>query len=109
MCQSIFSVQLLLFLLLVFCGTGSAAPAGPEKLTARDSKMLQELSEMKKNALLTVLATLFDWTSQEEDVSVVTHEEPDQVYRQQRSMYNALPTRDKGGCKNFFWKTFSTC
>ncbi|KAM4650537.1 cortistatin-like [Discoglossus pictus] len=107
--MSIFSMQLLLLLILVFCRVGTAAPARGEKVMAQDGKILQELSEGKKNSLLTALSTMFDWASQEEGMPSVTNEEPEIPYRQQRSMFHQAPARDRASCKNFFWKTFSTC
>ncbi|CAI9624629.1 unnamed protein product [Staurois parvus] len=39
----------------------------------------------------------------------MNNEDPELQYRPQRSMYNPPMAREKGMCKNFFWKTFSTC
>ncbi|XP_075459222.1 cortistatin [Ascaphus truei] len=103
---SAFSMQLPFFLLLAVYTFGSAAPTREEKLPLRDSK---ELAEGKKNALLMVLSAMFDWSSQGDDVTNENHAEPELPNREQRSLFNQPAAREKAACKNFFWKTFSTC
>uniref|UniRef100_A0A8C5PMG2 Somatostatin/Cortistatin C-terminal domain-containing protein n=1 Tax=Leptobrachium leishanense TaxID=445787 RepID=A0A8C5PMG2_9ANUR len=69
----------------------------------------QEMTEIRKDAL-TALSAIFDWTSlQEDEASSTTREEADLPYRPPRSMFIRPPLRERSTCKNFFWKTFSTC
>ncbi|XP_075046357.1 cortistatin [Mixophyes fleayi] len=105
MYQSVITTQLLL-VLLASCSARSAVPKESDKMTTSDS---MEIDEVKKINLVNILSGIFDWTSPESNEPVVSSEEPELPYRPQRSMYNTHAGREKGMCKNFFWKTFSTC
>ncbi|KAM3921646.1 cortistatin-like [Leptodactylus fuscus] len=105
MCQSLHTAQLLL-VLLASCTVRSTVTTRHDKMTASGS---MEVDEIKKNNLLNVLSTIFDWRAPESDAEMIHVEEPELPYRPQRSMYNPHTGRDKTMCKNFFWKTFSAC
>ncbi|XP_070466965.1 centromere protein S isoform X1 [Equus przewalskii] len=81
------------------------------KLLARRSNSLhmQEVAEIKKNSLLTFLAWWYDeWTSQGSGAPFMG--EAREVSRRQEDppLQRSTP-RGKMPCKNFFWKTFSSC
>ncbi|PIO36480.1 hypothetical protein AB205_0124490 [Aquarana catesbeiana] len=100
-----FTAQLLL-LLLAFCCVRSAVPIRRDKTAASGS---MEIDEVKKNNLVNVLLAILDWASPWADTYTMNNEDPELQYRPQRSMYNPPMAREKSMCKNFFWKTFSTC
>nr|DBA16541.1 TPA: hypothetical protein GDO54_003924 [Pyxicephalus adspersus] len=102
---SMVTAQILL-ILLAFCSVQSAVPIRRDKITASTS---MEIDEVKKNNLLNVLLAILDWASPWSDVDTVNNDDPEFQYRSQRSMYNPPIAREKGMCKNFFWKTFSAC
>ncbi|XP_018414533.1 PREDICTED: cortistatin isoform X2 [Nanorana parkeri] len=101
-----FTAQLLL-VLLAFCSVRSAVPIRRDKIAASSSR---EIDEVKKNNLVNVLLAILDWASPWADVdTMMNNEDPELQHRPQRSMYNPHMGREKGMCKNFFWKTFSAC
>ncbi|KAM8790137.1 centromere protein S-like isoform 2-T2 [Rhynchonycteris naso] len=79
------------------------------KLLARRSNSLhmQEVAEVKKNSLLTFLAW---WTSSQASAVPFPGGEARGVSKRQEGPPPQQVTRpDKAPCKNFFWKTFSSC
>uniref|UniRef100_A0A8C5ZSW1 Centromere protein S n=1 Tax=Marmota marmota marmota TaxID=9994 RepID=A0A8C5ZSW1_MARMA len=81
------------------------------KLLARRSNSLhmQEVAEIKKNGLLTFLAWWHEWTSQASP-GALTGGHASEVSKRQEGPPLQQPRRqDKTPCKNFFWKTFSSC
>nr|KAF6443397.1 cortistatin [Molossus molossus] len=101
---------LLLLLLLLLLSGAAAAPPPEGGLPGHhsDSGHMQEVAEIKKNSLLTFLAWWYEWTSQ---ASVpFTGGEAREVSKRQEGPPPQQSTRpDKAPCKNFFWKTFSSC
>uniref|UniRef100_A0A8C0CPP4 Cortistatin n=1 Tax=Balaenoptera musculus TaxID=9771 RepID=A0A8C0CPP4_BALMU len=77
-------------------------------LAGHDSVHMQEVAEIKKNSLLTFLAWWYEWASQARAVSFVGGEARE-VSKRQEVLPLQQSTRDKTPCKNFFWKTFSSC
>ncbi|XP_063291757.1 centromere protein S [Pelobates fuscus] len=85
----------------------AAAVTRQDKLTVSEGK---DMSEVRKNAFLAALSAIFDWTSsQEDDIPTTNREEVDMQYRPQRSTFIHPSGKERSTCKNFFWKTFSTC
>uniref|UniRef100_A0A8C3IDR1 Centromere protein S n=1 Tax=Chrysemys picta bellii TaxID=8478 RepID=A0A8C3IDR1_CHRPI len=80
------------------------------KLLARRSNSLywQELTDVKRRTLLTFLSALADWISQMEDASLM-EEVVELANRQERSAFHQPRAWEKSPCRNFFWKTFSSC
>ncbi|XP_032719265.1 cortistatin-like isoform X1 [Lontra canadensis] len=101
----------LCLLLLLLLSSGATAPAAlplEGGLEGHDDQHLQEGMEMKKNSLLTFLAGWYQWVSQAGAASFTGGGAGEAAKRQgvpppQRSL------REKTPCKDFFWKTFSSC
>ncbi|KAB0376385.1 hypothetical protein FD755_010829, partial [Muntiacus reevesi] len=81
------------------------------KLLARRSHSLhmQEVAEIKTNSLLTFLAWWYEWASQARAVPFVGGEAREVSKRQEGAPLHQSTRQDKTPCKNFFWKTFSSC
>ncbi|XP_062314181.1 cortistatin [Osmerus eperlanus] len=77
----------------------------------------RELSTERKQLILKLVSGLLDGASDSNmlpgDVSPLDLEEPLESRLEERAVYNRLsqlPQRDrKAPCKNFFWKTFTSC
>ncbi|XP_059768675.1 cortistatin [Balaenoptera ricei] len=90
--------------------SGAAAALPLERgLAGHDSAHMQEVAEIKKNSLLTFLAWWYEWASQARAVSFVGGEAREVSKRQEVLPLQQSTRRDKTPCKNFFWKTFSSC
>ncbi|XP_029395438.1 cortistatin isoform X2 [Mus pahari] len=91
-------------LLLLWGVTVSALPleSGP---TGQDSVEATE----GRSSLLTFLAWWHEWASQASSSTPVGGGTPELSKRQERPPPQQPPLRDKKPCKNFFWKTFSSC
>lgn len=79
---------------------------------------LQELSKERKELILKLIAGLLDGADNSMlagEIAPVSldEEEPLESRLEERAVYNRLsqlPQRDrKAPCKNFFWKTFTSC
>ncbi|XP_053864906.1 cortistatin [Malaclemys terrapin pileata] len=101
---------LCLFLLLTSVSwmMGAAARPVQERHILKDSKYWQELTDVKRRTLLTFLSALADWISQMEDASLM-EEVVELANRQERSAFHQPRAWEKSPCRNFFWKTFSSC
>ncbi|XP_068935519.1 cortistatin [Petaurus breviceps papuanus] len=99
----------LCFLLLVSWAVATAALPLEDGLTLKGSKPLQEVAEGKRGDLLTFLFSLYDWTSRGGEMPVMGSDDMGLSKRDGRALSNQAPPRDKTPCKNFFWKTFSSC
>ncbi|XP_036901171.1 cortistatin-like [Sturnira hondurensis] len=101
---------LLLLLLPPLSGATSALPLG-DGLTGHDSRsgLRQEAAEIKKNSLRTFLARWYEWTSQARAAPHVGGEAREASKRQDGPRPPQPPRPDKVPCRNFFWKTFSSC
>ncbi|CAL8369380.1 unnamed protein product [Lota lota] len=77
----------------------------------------RELSKERKELILKLVSGLLDGASDSnmlpgEPSSLLDLEEPLESRLEERAVYNrlSLPQRDrKAPCKNFFWKTFTSC
>ncbi|XP_058914166.1 cortistatin [Kogia breviceps] len=78
-------------------------------LGGHDSGHMQEVAEIKKNSLLTFLAWWYEWASQARAVSFVGGEAREVSKRQGVLPLQQSTQGDTTPCKNFFWKTFSSC
>ncbi|CAM2104464.1 unnamed protein product [Caretta caretta] len=87
---------------------GAAACPIQERHILKDSKYLQERTEVKRSTLPTFLSALVDWISQMEDTSL-TEEEVELANRQERSAIQLPRAWEKSPCRNLFRKTFSSC
>lgn len=77
---------------------------------------VQELSKERKELILKLVSGLLDGALDTNmlpgDSAPVDLEEPLESRLEERAVYNrlSLPQRDrKAPCKNFFWKTFTSC
>jgi len=83
--------------------------------------LLQELSKERKELILKLVSGLLDGGVAGDDSNLLPLgepapllelEEPLESRLEERAVYNrlSLPQRDrKAPCKNFFWKTFTSC
>ncbi|XP_077469044.1 cortistatin isoform X2 [Stigmatopora argus] len=76
----------------------------------------QDLSKQSKELILKLVSSLLegalDTNMIPEETSPDELEEPLEARLEERAVYNrlSLPQRDrKAPCKNFFWKTFTSC
>lgn len=76
----------------------------------------QELSKERKELILKLVSGLLDGVDSNMlpgDAAPMDLEEPLESRLEERAVYNRLsqlPQRDrKAPCKNFFWKTFTSC
>ncbi|XP_037627611.1 cortistatin [Sebastes umbrosus] len=76
----------------------------------------RELSKERKELILKLVSGLLDGAldtnALPEEAGPVDLEEPLESRLEERAVYNrlSLPQRDrKAPCKNFFWKTFTSC
>ncbi|XP_035979376.2 cortistatin [Halichoerus grypus] len=102
---------LCLLLLLLSGATATAATAAlplEGGLARHDSRHLQEVIEMKKNSLLTFLAGRYQWASQV-GAAPFTGGAAGEVAKRQDVPPPQQSLREKAPCKDFFWKTFSSC
>ncbi|NP_001191822.1 cortistatin isoform X1 [Pan paniscus] len=98
-----------LLLLLLSGATATAAlplEGGP---TGRDSEHMQEAAGIRKSSLLTFLAWWFEWTSQASAGPLIGEEAREVARRQEGAPPQQSARRDRMPCRNFFWKTFSSC
>lgn len=75
---------------------------------------VQELSKERKELILKLVSGLLDGALDTNmlPMETVDLEEPLESRLEERAVYNrlSLPQRDrKAPCKNFFWKTFTSC
>lgn len=77
---------------------------------------IQELSKERKDLILKLVSSLLDGALDTNMLPVegeaVDLEVPLESRLEERAVYNrlSLPQRDrKAPCKNFFWKTFTSC
>ncbi|XP_051907884.1 cortistatin [Hippocampus zosterae] len=75
----------------------------------------QDLSKLRKELILKLVSSLLEGPSDTNLLSEMSPEEADEPLQsrlEERAVYNrlSLPQRDrKAPCKNFFWKTFTSC
>ncbi|XP_021099285.1 centromere protein S isoform X3 [Heterocephalus glaber] len=101
--------QLLLLLLLLLWGATATALALEGGPASQDRVHMQEMAEIKKDSLLTLLTWWDEWTSQASTGDLVGGHSRKVAKRQEGAPLQQPPRRDKTRCKNFFWKTFSSC
>lgn len=75
---------------------------------------VQELTKERKELILKLVSGLLDGALDTNvlPMEAVDLEEPLESRLEERAVYNrlSLPQRDrKAPCKNFFWKTFTSC
>uniref|UniRef100_A0A8D2LBA4 Centromere protein S n=1 Tax=Varanus komodoensis TaxID=61221 RepID=A0A8D2LBA4_VARKO len=79
------------------------------KLLARRSNSLQVPATLDRSELLAFLSELAEWASRMNEAPLPRPEKMTPVPREERTPVPQPPTREKVPCKNFFWKTFSSC
>ncbi|XP_045632800.1 cortistatin-like [Ursus americanus] len=99
---------LCLLLLLLSGATATAALPLEGGLAGQDSRHLQEVVEMKKNSLLTFLAGWCQWVSRA-GAAPFTGGAAGEAAKRQEVPPPQRSLRAKTPCKDFFWKTFSSC
>ncbi|MBN3326192.1 SMS1B protein, partial [Atractosteus spatula] len=99
-------------MLVVYSVRAAAVLPGEERATLHT----KELSKDRKELILKLISGLLDGADSAMlagDVASVDLEEPLESRLEERAVYNRLsqlPQRDrKAPCKNFFWKTFTSC
>ncbi|XP_030768701.1 cortistatin [Rhinopithecus roxellana] len=95
-----------LLLLLLSGATATAALPLEGSPTGPDS---EEAAGIRKSSLLTFLAWWFEWTSQASAGPLIGEEAREVARRQEGAPPQQSARRDRTPCKNFFWKTFSSC
>ncbi|XP_017359328.2 cortistatin [Cebus imitator] len=98
-----------LLLLLLSGATATAALSLDGGPIDPGSEHMQEATEIKKSSLLTFLAWWFEWTSQASPGPLTGEEAREAAKRQEGAPLQQSTRRDRTPCKNFFWKTFSSC
>uniref|UniRef100_A0A3Q3WSE2 Somatostatin/Cortistatin C-terminal domain-containing protein n=1 Tax=Mola mola TaxID=94237 RepID=A0A3Q3WSE2_MOLML len=85
-------------------------------LPVEERSPIHELSKERKELILKLLSGLLDGALDTNmlpvEAAAVDLEEPLESRLEERAIYNrlSLPQRDrKAPCKNFFWKTFTSC
>uniref|UniRef100_A0A3B5L141 Somatostatin family member 7 n=1 Tax=Xiphophorus couchianus TaxID=32473 RepID=A0A3B5L141_9TELE len=85
-------------------------------LPLEDRSPIHELSKERKELILKLVSGLLDGALDTNmlpgEAAPVDLEEPLESRLEERAVYNrlSLPQRDrKAPCKNFFWKTFTSC
>uniref|UniRef100_A0A2I3G2D2 Cortistatin n=1 Tax=Nomascus leucogenys TaxID=61853 RepID=A0A2I3G2D2_NOMLE len=97
-------------LLLLLSGvTATAALSLEGGPTGPDSEHMQEAAGIRKSSLLTFLAWWFEWTSQASAGPLIGEEAREVARRQEGTAPQQSARRDRTPCRNFFWKTFSSC
>ncbi|DAA21303.1 cortistatin [Bos indicus] len=103
-------LPLCLLLPLLLLPSGATTALSPEGgLAGHESGHMQEVAEIKTNSLLTFLAWWYEWASQARAVPFVGGEAREVSKRQEGAPLHQSTRQDKTPCKNFFWKTFSSC
>ncbi|XP_040119339.1 cortistatin [Oryx dammah] len=103
-------LPLCLLLPLLLLPAGATTALSPEGgLAGHESRHMQEVAEIKTNSLLTFLVWWYEWASQARAVPFVGGEAREESKRQEGAPLHQSTHQDKTPCKNFFWKTFSSC
>ncbi|XP_076419637.1 cortistatin [Peromyscus maniculatus bairdii] len=103
------------FGLLLLWGAAATAlplergPPGQDSVVRTVPALAQEAAEGKRNGLLTFLAWWHGWTSQASSSALLGGDASEVSEWQESPPLQQPPRRDKKPCKNFFWKTFSSC
>uniref|UniRef100_A0A670J145 Somatostatin/Cortistatin C-terminal domain-containing protein n=1 Tax=Podarcis muralis TaxID=64176 RepID=A0A670J145_PODMU len=71
----------------------------------------QAQTDIKRSELLAFLSGLADWVSRTNEAPLSRQEKAGLSSREDRAPHPhpQPPAREKAPCKNFFWKTFSSC
>ncbi|XP_028664221.1 somatostatin-1B-like [Erpetoichthys calabaricus] len=100
-------------LLVLYSVRGAALLPGEERPALHAN---QELNKERKEIILKLVSGLLDGMDSSVlvgDMASVDLDEPLESRLEERAVYNRLsqlPQRDrKAPCKNFFWKTFTSC
>ncbi|KAJ8264984.1 hypothetical protein COCON_G00140830 [Conger conger] len=109
-----FLASLVSFMLVLYSVRAAAVLPGEERSPAHTNR---ELSKERKEIILKLISGLLDGGDSNMLVgdggAPVELEEPLESRLEERAVYNRLsqlPQRDrKAPCKNFFWKTFTSC
>ncbi|XP_028016808.2 centromere protein S isoform X3 [Eptesicus fuscus] len=99
----------LLLLLLLSAATAALPPEGGLAGHDSDSGHVQEVADVKKDSLLTFLAWWYAWTSRARAAPFMGGAAGAVSKRQEGPPPQQAPRPDQVPCKNFFWKTFSSC
>ncbi|XP_078094678.1 somatostatin-2-like [Mustelus asterias] len=97
----------LVSILLIVSTVSTAAP-----LEDRLSLRANQLNKERKEIILKLLSGLLDSSSNQIGVESTfpDPEELEEMKVEERSRFSQLPQRErKAPCKNFFWKTFTSC
>ncbi|MBN3301006.1 SMS1B protein, partial [Amia calva] len=71
--------------------------------------LFQDLAKERKDFLLKILSGLSDFNGLGKELSGGDREPLKLSQLGERSLYSQPVTRERTPCKNFFWKTFSSC
>ncbi|KAI5095588.1 cortistatin precursor [Silurus meridionalis] len=109
-------MQLLASLVSLMLVLYSVRAAGVLPAEERSPTRSRDLSKEQKEHILRLVSRLLDSMDSNllaEDLVPLEEEEPIESRLEERAVYNRLaqlPQRDrKAPCKNFFWKTFTSC
>ncbi|XP_020368528.2 somatostatin-2-like [Rhincodon typus] len=95
-------------ILLIVSSVKATAPL-EDRLSLRAN---QELNKERKEVVLKLLSALLDSSSNQMGIenTFPDQEDMEEMKVEDRSRFSQLPQRErKTSCKNFFWKTFTSC
>ncbi|KAM9445207.1 cortistatin [Clarias gariepinus] len=105
-------MQLLASLVSLLLVLYSVRAAAVLPLEERSSTQPMELTKEQKELLIALITRILN-AGYNRDPVPLEEEEPIESRLEERAVYNRLaqlPQRDrKAPCKNFFWKTFTSC
>ncbi|MGH0159517.1 UNVERIFIED_CONTAM: hypothetical protein FKN15_039021 [Acipenser sinensis] len=63
----------------------------------------------RKDFILKILSELSDFNILGKEMAALNSNQVKESQLGERSIFNQYPPKERAPCKNFFWKTFSTC
>ncbi|MGH0156820.1 UNVERIFIED_CONTAM: hypothetical protein FKN15_032614 [Acipenser sinensis] len=73
------------------------------------ANLLQGFAKERKDFILKILSELSDFNILGKEMAALNSDQVKEYQLGERSIFNQYPPKERAPCKNFFWKTFSTC
>ncbi|KAK1159532.1 somatostatin-2-like [Acipenser oxyrinchus oxyrinchus] len=104
------NMQLLssVFLLILVAWSARAAIAMPAEETLAQYNN-GGFAKERKDFILKILSELSDFNILGKEMAALNSDQVKESQLGERSIFNQYPPKERTPCKNFFWKTFSTC